>query len=67
MNAIKSVPEERSTELAVTLHDPLESGRALPLILPVMLTLVLAAFVGSGCALLLSEQIVDVLFLFLKI
>ena len=67
MNAIKSVPAERSTELAVTLHDSLENGRVLPLILPVILTMALAAFVASGCALLLSEQIVDVLFLFLKI
>ena len=61
MLAIKSDPAERSTELEVTHHGQMERDRALPLILPA--TVALTVFVASGCALWLSNLIVDIVFM----
>ena len=61
MLTINSDPAEVSTELEATPQNSKERDRMLPLILLGMATL--ALFVASGCALWLSNLIVDMVFM----
>ena len=61
MLTINSDPAEVSTGLEATPQNPIERDKMLPLILLGMATLTL--FVASGCALWLSNLIVDIVFM----
>ena len=61
MMPIKSNPAGMTTELVVTHHGPWERDWALPLILLTIATL--TAFMSWGCALWLSDLVVDIVFM----